>query len=183
MDPAVKSNNDPLHKGTPNEGCHRAGISQSLGGTRSIGLSRRLTRPINAKSEKGEYEHNGKPKSQLMLLLFPLSLSVLLSQDEKRTEEHNVVILVEFAIALMSILDSINRESFQRFRLRIGLNHGPVIAGVIGAQKPQYDIWSNTVNVASRMDSCGVMGRLQVDITNQLKSNILRLSSIHFIFL
>lgn len=92
-----------------------------------------------------------------------LSLSSLLSQDEKRTEEHNVVILVEFAIALMSILDSINRESFQRFRLRIGLNHGPVIAGVIGAQKPQYDIWSNTVNVASRMDSCGVMGRLQVD--------------------
>lgn len=62
----------------------------------------------------------------------------------------------------MSILDSINRESFQRFRLRIGLNHGPVIAGVIGAQKPQYDIWSNTVNVASRMDSCGAMGRLQV---------------------
>ncbi|XP_061386281.1 adenylate cyclase type 2 [Musca vetustissima] len=83
------------------------------------------------------------------------------AKDEKRTEEHNVVILVEFAIALMSILDSINRESFQRFRLRIGLNHGPVIAGVIGAQKPQYDIWSNTVNVASRMDSCGVMGRLQ----------------------
>uniref|UniRef100_A0A1A9VKW3 adenylate cyclase n=1 Tax=Glossina austeni TaxID=7395 RepID=A0A1A9VKW3_GLOAU len=81
--------------------------------------------------------------------------------DEKRTEEHTVVILVEFAIALMSILDSINRESFQRFRLRIGLNHGPVIAGVIGAQKPQYDIWSNTVNVASRMDSCGAMGRLQ----------------------
>lgn len=43
-----------------------------------------------------------------------------------------------------------------------GLNHGPVIAGVVGAQKPQYDIWSNTVNVASRMDSCGEMGRIQV---------------------
>ncbi|XP_058174640.1 adenylate cyclase type 2 [Anopheles ziemanni] len=82
--------------------------------------------------------------------------------DEKRTEEHNVVVLVEFGIALMTALDQINRESFQRFRLRIGLNHGPVIAGVIGAQKPQYDIWSNTVNVASRMDSCGVMGRVQV---------------------
>ncbi|CAO1424898.1 unnamed protein product, partial [Diamesa serratosioi] len=82
--------------------------------------------------------------------------------DAKRTEEHNVVVLVEFAIALMSALDQINRESFQRFRLRMGLNHGAVIAGVIGAQKPQYDIWSNTVNVASRMDSCGVMGRLQM---------------------
>ncbi|KAI5716155.1 hypothetical protein M8J76_001790 [Diaphorina citri] len=76
--------------------------------------------------------------------------------------EHNIIVLVEFAIALVTILDQINRESFQRFRLRMGLNHGPVIAGVIGAQKPQYDIWSNTVNVASRMDSCGVVGRLQV---------------------
>ncbi|XP_076358404.1 adenylate cyclase type 2-like [Tachypleus tridentatus] len=62
----------------------------------------------------------------------------------------------------MSLLDQINRESFQRFRLRVGINHGPVIAGVVGAQKPQYDIWSNTVNVASRMDSCGVTGRIQV---------------------
>ncbi|XP_031622871.1 adenylate cyclase type 2 isoform X2 [Contarinia nasturtii] len=81
--------------------------------------------------------------------------------DERRTEEHNVTVVVEFALALMSVLDQINRESFQRFRLRIGLNHGPVIAGVIGAQKPQYDIWGNSVNVASRMDSCGVMGRIQ----------------------
>ncbi|XP_068618261.1 adenylate cyclase type 2 [Battus philenor] len=82
--------------------------------------------------------------------------------DANRKEEHTVAILVEFAIALMTILDQINRESFQRFKLRIGLNHGPVIAGVVGAQKPQYDIWGNTVNVASRMDSTGLMGRIHV---------------------
>lgn len=84
------------------------------------------------------------------------------SQDPLKQEEHNVIVLVEFALALMTILDQINKESFQRFKLRMGLNHGPVIAGVVGAQKPQYDIWGNTVNVASRMDSCGEMGKLQV---------------------
>ena len=38
----------------------------------------------------------------------------------------------------------------------------PVITGVVETQKPQYDIWGNTVNVASRMDSTGIMGRIQV---------------------
>ena len=46
--------------------------------------------------------------------------------------------------------------------LLLGLNHGPVIAGVIGAEKPQYDIWGDTVNVTSRMDSSGVLGAIHV---------------------
>lgn len=48
------------------------------------------------------------------------------------------------------------------------MSFGPVIAGVIGAQKPQYDIWGNTVNVASRMDTHGVMGKMHVSYENAL---------------
>ena len=44
----------------------------------------------------------------------------------------------------------------------LGINVGPVVAGVIGMEKPHYDIWGNTVNVASRMDSSGIPGKIQV---------------------
>ena len=40
------------------------------------------------------------------------------------------------------------------------------MAGVIGANKPQYDIWGNAVNVASRMDSTGIVGKIQVNLLN-----------------
>ena len=48
---------------------------------------------------------------------------------------------------------------------------GPVVSGVIGARKPQYDIWGNTVNVSSRMDSTGIPERIQVtqDMVNILQ--------------
>lgn len=83
------------------------------------------------------------------------------SQDRER-QNAQIGNMVEFAIALIGKLDGINRHSFNSFRLRVGINHGPVIAGVIGARKPQYDIWGNTVNVASRMESTGELGKIQV---------------------
>uniref|UniRef100_A0A803TYU7 Adenylate cyclase type 5 n=1 Tax=Anolis carolinensis TaxID=28377 RepID=A0A803TYU7_ANOCA len=70
--------------------------------------------------------------------------------------------LADFAMKLMDQMKYINEHSFNNFQMKIGLNAGPVVAGVIGARKPQYDIWGNTVNVASRMDSTGVPDRIQV---------------------
>ncbi|XP_061923376.1 adenylate cyclase type 5 isoform X2 [Entelurus aequoreus] len=70
--------------------------------------------------------------------------------------------LADYAMRLMEQMQHINQHSFNNFKMKIGLNMGPVVAGVIGARKPQYDIWGNTVNVASRMDSTGVPERIQV---------------------
>lgn len=95
--------------------------------------------------------------------------------DRKKVEMSytHVRSMVEFAIALMGKLELINTHSFNNFKLRIGINHGPVIAGVIGAHKPQYDIWGNSVNVASRMDSTGVLDKIQVtEETSQMVESV-----------
>ncbi|EJY58001.1 AAEL017420-PA, partial [Aedes aegypti] len=70
--------------------------------------------------------------------------------------------LIDFVKAMRVTLKNINENSYNNFMLRVGVNVGPVVAGVIGARKPQYDIWGNTVNVASRMDSTGIPGYTQV---------------------
>ncbi|XP_021359740.1 adenylate cyclase type 4-like [Mizuhopecten yessoensis] len=78
-----------------------------------------------------------------------------------RRREH-LGTLLQFALKMMEVIEDISRESFTNFQLRIGINHGPVKAGVIGAHRPHYDIFGNTVNVASRMESTGVIGEIQV---------------------
>ncbi|XP_040281445.1 adenylate cyclase type 6 isoform X4 [Bufo bufo] len=80
---------------------------------------------------------------------------------DKEGKSH-ITALADYAMKLMEQMKYINEHSFNNFQMKIGLNIGPVVAGVIGARKPQYDIWGNTVNVASRMDSTGVPDRIQV---------------------
>ncbi|XP_063914214.1 adenylate cyclase type 6 isoform X1 [Zophobas morio] len=74
----------------------------------------------------------------------------------------HVTAMADYALQIQEQLAEVNEHSFNHFRIRIGINVGPVVAGVIGARKPQYDIWGNAVNVASRMDSTGVLDKIQV---------------------
>lgn len=79
------------------------------------------------------------------------------------TGDEHVLALMRFAVAMQRVVDDFNKDLLEfNLVLRIGFNVGEVTAGVIGTSKLHYDIWGDAVNVASRMDSTGVAGRIQV---------------------
>lgn len=82
--------------------------------------------------------------------------------DNRRRVAHYLHTLVQFVMEMRNRLQDINEHSYNNFKLRVGINYGPVTAGVIGASKPQYDIWGNTVNVASRMETTAETGKIQI---------------------
>jgi adenylate cyclase len=59
-------------------------------------------------------------------------------------------------------MESVRQAAHVDLQLRIGINSGPVVAGIIGFKKFTYDLWGDTINVASRMETAGVAGRIQV---------------------
>lgn len=77
------------------------------------------------------------------------------------TKNHAAAI-AEMALDMQAAVVQLNLENQETFPIRIGINTGPVIAGVIGIKKFIYDLWGDTVNIASRMESEGMPGCIQV---------------------
>jgi class 3 adenylate cyclase len=77
-------------------------------------------------------------------------------------EENHAIRLAEFALALQQKIKFYGQVNHVNLQLRIGMTSGELIAGVIGHKKFIYDIWGDVVNIASRMESTGEPGKIQV---------------------
>ncbi len=70
--------------------------------------------------------------------------------------------IADMALDMQEAIEKFNHRSGESLELRIGISSGPVVAGVIGTRKFAYDLWGDTVNTASRMESHGIPGCIQV---------------------
>ena len=77
-------------------------------------------------------------------------------------DDTHAIQVTKMALGMYEDLEAFNKEHGMELDMRIGINSGPVVAGVIGHSKFSYDLWGNTVNTASRMESTCLPGKVQV---------------------
>ncbi|MFK5997566.1 MAG: adenylate/guanylate cyclase domain-containing protein [Rhodobacterales bacterium] len=78
------------------------------------------------------------------------------------SQSDHLMRVAQMAMDMMAETKDYAKQIGEHLELRIGLHTGPVVAGVIGTDKPFYDVWGDTVNTAARLETCGTNGEIQV---------------------
>lgn len=140
---------------------------QSDGGEESLRTLNRIISAFDSLLDKSGFGNVEKIKTIGGTYMAASGLS-LPSEDDggggraSRSPAH-LMELIDFSRHMFETLQSVNRRVVgPAFRMRIGFNCGPVTAGIVGSHKMLYDIWGDTVNVASRMDSTGQVGKVHM---------------------
>ncbi|XP_011872784.1 PREDICTED: adenylate cyclase type 9 [Vollenhovia emeryi] len=133
-----------------------------LGGKEYLRVLNELIGDFDELLERPEYANVEKIKTIGSTFMAASGLNPQVRQQSEHEYTH-LFQLLDFAVAMHKVIYDFNRDLLGfKLILRIGFNYGDVTAGVIGATKLYYDIWGDAVNIASRMDSTGVAGRIQM---------------------
>lgn len=133
-----------------------------LGGKEYLRVLNELIGDFDELLEGSEYANVEKIKTIGSTFMAASGLNPQVRQQSEHEYTH-LFQLMDFAVAMHKVIYDFNRDLLGfKLILRVGFNYGDVTAGVIGATKLYYDIWGDAVNIASRMDSTGVAGRVQM---------------------
>lgn len=89
--------------------------------------------------------------------------------DPSKSGEETAANAINMGVKMLDLIRETSQKLGYDLEVRIGMHTGPVIAGVIGTSKYQFDLWGDAVNIASRMESVGVPGRVHVSETTYLR--------------
>ena len=99
----------------------------------------------------------------------------MLAAGVPEEQDNHCAVVAECALDMLAAVKKITAPNGNPIEIRIGIHTGPAIAGIIGTHKFSYDLWGDTVNTASRMESYGDAGRIHVskDIYEKLKDKFI----------